>query len=114
MATQRPILFLGPGDSGRSLSAEEFEEAEFEPRWRYEREKGRLVVMPPDSPEHDLSSEPMRDYLVLTGWLIPNSWNGSSRNAGSAWIQGRIGSGILASSSSVTDQAWHVRNGFLS
>jgi len=63
MATQRPILLLGPGDSGRSLSAEEFEEAEFEPRWRYEREKGRLVVIPPDSPEHDLSSEPIRDYL---------------------------------------------------
>ena len=63
MATQRPILLLGPGDSGRSLSAEQFEEAEFEPRWSYEREEGRLVVMPPDSPEHDLSSEPMRDYL---------------------------------------------------
>ena len=63
MATQRPILLLGPGDSGRSLSAEEFEEAEFEPRWCYEREAGRLVVMPPDSPEHDSSSEPMRDYL---------------------------------------------------
>ncbi|HMF35445.1 MAG TPA: Uma2 family endonuclease [Isosphaeraceae bacterium] len=63
MATQRPILRLGPGDSGRSLSAEEFAEAEFEPRWSYEREEGRLVVMPPDSPEHDLSSEPMRDYL---------------------------------------------------
>ena len=30
MATQQPILLLGPGDSGRSLSAEEFEEAEFE------------------------------------------------------------------------------------
>jgi len=63
MATQRPILLLGPGDSVRSVSAEEFEEAEFEPRWSYEREEGRLVVMPPDSPEHDLSSEPMRDYL---------------------------------------------------
>ncbi len=82
MATQRPIILLGPGDSGRSLSAEEFEEAEFEPRWRYERERGRLVVMPPDSPEHDLSSEPMRDYLgayrlahpELVEWVVSECW----------------------------------------
>jgi Uma2 family endonuclease len=63
MATQRPVLLLGPHDSGRSLSAEDFEEAEFEPPWNYEREEGKLLVMPPDSPEHDLSSEPIRDHL---------------------------------------------------
>jgi Uma2 family endonuclease len=63
MATHRPILLLGPCDAGRSLSAEEFEEAEFDPRWSYEREEGRLLVMSPDSAEHDLGSEPMRDYL---------------------------------------------------
>jgi Uma2 family endonuclease len=63
MATQRPILLLGPGDRGRHVSAEEFEEAEFDAPWKYEREEGKLVVMAPDSPEHDHCSEPFRDHL---------------------------------------------------
>ena len=35
MAIQRPVLLIGPGEFGRLLSAEEFEEADFEPRWSF-------------------------------------------------------------------------------
>jgi Uma2 family endonuclease len=54
---------LGPADRGRSLSDEAFAEAEFVRPWRYEREGGRLVVMAPDSREHDDCAETVRDYL---------------------------------------------------
>ena len=63
MAAHQTVLRLGPLDQGRSLTAEEFAEADYDPPWKYEREQGRLVVMPPDSPDHDRSSEPVRDYL---------------------------------------------------
>jgi Uma2 family endonuclease len=63
MAAHQTVLRLGPPDQGRSLTAEEFAEAEYDLPWNYEREQGRLVVMPPDSPDHDRSSEPVRDYL---------------------------------------------------
>jgi Uma2 family endonuclease len=63
MATLQPVLRLGPHDHGRSITAEEFAEAEYAEPWKYEREQGRLIVTPPDSPEHDGSSEPVRDYL---------------------------------------------------
>jgi Uma2 family endonuclease len=63
MATLQPVLKLGPQDHGRPVSAEEFAEAEYEEPWKYEREQGRLIVMPPDGPGHDDSSEPLRDYL---------------------------------------------------
>jgi len=63
MAAHQTVLRLGPLDQGRSLTAEEFAEAEYDLPWNYEREQGRLVVMPPDSPDHDRSSEPVRDHL---------------------------------------------------
>lgn len=64
MATvQKTVLHLGPEDDGRPLTAGEFAEADYAEPWRYEREQGRLVVMPPDGPGHDRSSEPVRDYL---------------------------------------------------
>src|SRR5437660_9635730 len=63
MATQQHFLVLGPADTGRSLSSSEYEQAEFERPWNYERENGRLLVMAPDSPEHDQCSEPVRDLL---------------------------------------------------
>src|SRR5271166_323336 len=63
MATLQPVLKLGPQDQGRSLTAEEFAEAEYTEPWKYEREQGRLIVMPPDGPVHDDSSEPIRDDL---------------------------------------------------
>ena len=63
MATLQPVLKLGPQDHGRPVSAEEFAEAEYEEPWKYEREQGRLIVMPPDGSGHDRGSEPVRDYL---------------------------------------------------
>jgi Uma2 family endonuclease len=63
MAILQPVLQLGPADHGRPITAEEFAEAEYAEPWKYEREQGRLIVMPPDGPGHDRSSEPVRDYL---------------------------------------------------
>jgi Uma2 family endonuclease len=63
MAVHPTILRLGRLDEGRTITAEEFAEADLDPPWKYEREQGRLVVMPPDGPGHDRSSEPVRDYL---------------------------------------------------
>src|SRR3954464_1220415 len=58
-----PRLRLGPDDHGRPVSADEFAEADFREPWRYERAEGRLIVMAPDSIEHDETSDPFRDYL---------------------------------------------------
>jgi Uma2 family endonuclease len=63
MAIQQPVLRLGPHDQGRTVTAEEFGEAEYAEPWKYEREQGRLIVMPPDGPGHDRCSEPFRDHL---------------------------------------------------
>ncbi len=63
MAIQQTVLRLGPHDRGRIVTSDEFREAEYAEPWRYEREQGRLVVMPPDGPGHDRSSEPVRDHL---------------------------------------------------
>ncbi len=63
MATLQPVLELGPNDHGRPITAEEFAEAHYAEPWKYEREQGRLIVMPPDGPAHDDSSEPVRDLL---------------------------------------------------
>ena len=63
MAILQPVLQLGPHDHGRFLSAAEFAEAAYAEPWKYEREQGRLIVMPPDGPGHDRGSEPVRDYL---------------------------------------------------
>lgn len=64
MATvPKTVLRLGPDDDGRPLNAEEFAEADYAEPWKYERERGRLIVMPPDGPAHDDGSEPLRDFL---------------------------------------------------
>jgi Uma2 family endonuclease len=63
MSTDRTILRLGKQDDGRFVSSEEFAEAEFDEPWHFEREDGRLIVMAPDSKEHDDCSEPFRDHL---------------------------------------------------
>src|SRR5262245_46138667 len=63
MAILQPVLRLGPQDHGRSITADEFAEADYAEPWKYEREQGRLLVMPPDGPGHDRGSEPVRDYL---------------------------------------------------
>jgi Uma2 family endonuclease len=49
------INMLGLADHGRSVSDEEFEEAEFEPGYKYELIDGRLYVSPEANlPENDL------------------------------------------------------------
>ncbi len=63
MATVPSVLTLGPQDHGRLLTAEEFAEATYAEPWKYEREQGRLIVMPPDGPGHDRGTEPIRDHL---------------------------------------------------
>jgi Uma2 family endonuclease len=63
MAIPHSVLHVGPKDEGRIVTAEEFAESELVQPWKYERDHGRLVVMPPDSPGHDRSSEPVRDHL---------------------------------------------------
>ncbi len=64
MATvPKTVPRLGPDDDGGILSAEEFAVADYLEPWKYERERGTLIVMPPDGPGHDRGSEPFRDYL---------------------------------------------------
>jgi Uma2 family endonuclease len=59
----KPTLFISHTDDGMELSREEFAEADFEKPWRYERAKGRLVVMVPPGHDHHATVEPIRDYL---------------------------------------------------
>jgi len=63
MATQQQFLVLGPTDTGRLVSSSEYEEAEFRASLELRTRGRRLLVMPPDSPEHDQCSEPVRDLL---------------------------------------------------
>jgi Uma2 family endonuclease len=57
------ILRLGPKNAGERVSAEEFASAEFVPPYRYERVKGRLVVMAPAGPDHRDAGRPFRREL---------------------------------------------------
>ena len=99
MATQRPILHLGPGDHGRlSRPRSSPRPSSTNPGNTSARTEGSSSWR--RQSEHDLSSEPCVTIWAFTGWPIPNSWNGSSRKAGSAWMSGRTGSATLASSSS--------------
>ena len=63
MATDHRVLRLGPNDQGKLVSSDEFAGADGVAPWRYEREGGRLLVMSPDSKDHDDCSEPLRDHL---------------------------------------------------
>ncbi len=56
-------LKIGPTDHGLAVSDEDYASADFEEPWRYELVDGRIVVVAPDSGDHDLASEPIRDYL---------------------------------------------------
>ena len=57
-------LLLTDADAGLELTRNEFGEAEFDSRFRYERVQGRLIVMAPSGLDHHTSSEPIRDALV--------------------------------------------------
>src|SRR5262249_58597087 len=79
-------------DHGRPITAEEFAEADYAEPWKYEREQGRLIVVPPDGPGHDDSSEPVRDHLVayrlahpdLVEEVVSEAW--VRVDSGTAWI----------------------------
>lgn len=59
-----PRLRYGPDDIGVKLSAEEFARAEFQKPFRYERVKGRLVVMTPSGDGHRSVVNPvLRDLM---------------------------------------------------
>lgn len=59
----REKMFLGAVDVGLRLSAKEFAAAEYEEPFRYERVRGRLVVMSPAGPDHRATSRPFRRHL---------------------------------------------------
>jgi Uma2 family endonuclease len=79
----KTLLRLGPQNAGEQISAEEYATAEWVPPYRYERAKGRLVVMPPAGPDHRESSRPFQrllnhyweehrdivDYVDVEGWV---------------------------------------------
>jgi Uma2 family endonuclease len=84
-------LELGPGDAGRAVSAEEFASACYEEPWRYERERGRLVVISPDGGDHVETTSPWlrklmvfwNDHPQIVQRVVPNAWvrvdNGTDR-----------------------------------
>ena len=62
-ALKSPTRTIGPGDAGRAVTADEYREAEFAEGFRYERVRGRLVVMAPAGNEHTCTSRPFRRLL---------------------------------------------------
>jgi Uma2 family endonuclease len=78
----RSQLVLGPEDAGRAVSAEEFAKAEYREPWRYERERGRLIVMPPDGEAHVGATDPWLEQLIVyrvqhrevVQRVVPNAW----------------------------------------
>jgi Uma2 family endonuclease len=81
-------LALGPDDAGRAVSAEEFADALYEEPWRYERVRGRLVVMTPDGGDHVETASPwlrklyafwdnhpeVVDLVVGNAWIRVDDW----------------------------------------
>src|SRR5687767_11579929 len=59
-ATLTETRCLGPDDAGELVSAEEFATLEFVAPFRYERVKGRLVVMAPAGSDHRGTSRGFR------------------------------------------------------
>jgi Uma2 family endonuclease len=78
----RSQLVLGPDDAGRAVSAEELAQAEYQEPWRYERERGRLVVVPPDGEDHVDTASPWLERLIgyrldhpdVVQRVVPNAW----------------------------------------
>ena len=78
----RSQLELGPDDAGRAVSAEEFADAVYKEPWRYERERGRLVVMAPDGGDHQETASPWLRKLYsfwdhhpeVVQFVAPNPW----------------------------------------
>ncbi len=64
-------LRLGPNDEGRTLSAAEFADAEYDPPYVYERVEGRLSVMSPEGNDHVRTSAPWMTRLDVYGYFHP-------------------------------------------
>ena len=56
-------LKFGKTDHGVRLSQTEFAAASYEEPWRYERVKGRLIVMPPCGSDHQYPNGRFRAHL---------------------------------------------------
>jgi Uma2 family endonuclease len=75
-------LEFGPDDAGRLVSAEEFADASYQGPWRYERVRGRLVVMAPDGGDHVETTAPWLERLIVyrvnhrevVHLVVPNAW----------------------------------------
>ncbi len=73
---------FGVADDGRPVSAEDFADGFYEEPWRYERVKGRLLVMSPDGKKHVRSSIPWVSRLMIYAAdrpdvvqaVVPNAW----------------------------------------
>ena len=82
-------LLLTDADEGLELTREDFGEAEFDARFRFERVEGRLVVMAPSGIDHHISSEPIRDGLVayklshpkIVEYVFQESWTAVEEDA---------------------------------
>jgi Uma2 family endonuclease len=78
----RSRLVLGPDDAGRAVSAEVFAKADYQEPWRYEREGGRLIVMPPDGEGHRETASPWLRKLFsfwdqhpdIVHSVLPSAW----------------------------------------
>jgi len=80
---EEAVQVLGPDNAGELISAEQFASADFVKPFKYERVKGRLVVLPPTSTIHRRTSRPIRlelscywgahrdyvDDVDVAGWL---------------------------------------------
>jgi Uma2 family endonuclease len=71
MIQRTRLLQVGPDDAGMKLSRQQFSEVDFQEPYRYERVRGRLVVMPPPGHEHRRVSRPFRRELGLYWGLHP-------------------------------------------
>jgi Uma2 family endonuclease len=65
------LQLIGPADAGRKISREEFSTVDFQEPFKYERVRGRLVVMPPPGHAHRQASRPFRRELGLYWGLHP-------------------------------------------
>ena len=62
-STATKVMQLGPGSNGVLLEAWDFDEAEFEPGWRYELINGVLIVNPPASVNERDANEELGHWL---------------------------------------------------
>ena len=78
----RTRVLLGLADNEREVDEADYLDAEFEEPYRYELVRGRLVVLSPNSEEHDDAAEPWRERLYayklahrgVIQKIVPEAW----------------------------------------